>query len=289
MLEFELDQESVSRAEILSSSLIDDLSMVAESSSPTNMRQELFSEKRYDEQADGVPINDVVANVSKMAIEFAMARRWDDAILFLMLDEGEWAPISITDLFGGPLWPTFGSEDWTEIRERYFQFPFQIHRFWRDIVELSGQEEERAKLTDFYYAVGAVKSSLKDFLSYRFAGMKKWSKWIKGMGNQIFRGSEGPPHGGGTGGGGLPPPPALGPGGGLQVQVSCLTPGLRIHVAPAYFISWVFFGSPTTPVTGYVLPGRYVFAGDGPMLPKRTQDTGVFCIPPSYYPSLTRF
>jgi hypothetical protein len=39
------------------------------------MRRKLFSEERYSEQAEGVPINDVVTHVGKMATEFAMARR----------------------------------------------------------------------------------------------------------------------------------------------------------------------------------------------------------------------
>jgi hypothetical protein len=71
--------------------------------------------------------------------------------------------------------------------------------------------------------------------------------------------------------------------------VACGTPGLRIHISPAYFISWIYFGSPTTPVSSYVLPGRYVFAGDGPMLPQLTVDNGIFSIPPNYTLTLARF
>jgi hypothetical protein len=117
--------------------------------------------------------------------------------------------------------------------------------------------------------------------------MKGWAEWIRGTGIPGFGGSKGPPRGKGSSS--LPRPPAVGPGGGLQVQVSCLTPGLRIHISPAYFISWVYFGSPTTPVASYVFPGRYIFAGDGPMLPRRKKDPTIFCIPADYYPTLTRF
>ena len=133
------------------------------------------------------------------------------------------------------------------------------------------REGEKVTMADAREVTGGVERSLKSFLSYRFAGMKQWGEWIQGRNRSAT------------------PPPAVGPGGALQVQVSCLTPGLRIHISPAYFINWVFFGSPTTPVTSYVLPGRYVFAGDGPMQPKRTKDHGIFCIPPTYHPALTRF
>ncbi len=124
--------------------------------------------------------------------------------------------------------------------------------------------------------------TLYTFLSYRFAGMKKWSEWIHGVGNHFGGGGGLPPNAGS--GGNAPAPPAVGPGGGLQVQVSCRTPCLR-----RTSLAGCSFGSPTTPISSYVLPGRYVFAGDGPMRPRRTRDRGVFAIPPTYYPALTRF
>ncbi len=285
MPEFELDEQSVSRAERLSSQLMQDLRMVSEKGPRSEMRRELFSERRYAEQAEGVPINDVVANVGQMATEFAMARRWDGEILCLKLDDGELAPISMTEFLGGVLWPPYGSEDWIEFWERNFPFPFPPHRFWRDVLRHAEPQEERVVVTDIREAEGGIRRSLNGFLSYRFAGMKRWAEWIQGIGTQLFGGSKGPAASSSS----PPPPPTVGAGGGLQVQVSCLTPGLRIHISPAYFISWVFFGSPTTPVAGYVLPGRYVFAGDGPMLPRRRKDHAVFCIPPTYYPTLTRF
>lgn len=289
MPDFEPDEESVSRAVKFSSRLVHDLRMVTEEGPPSEMRRELFSEQRYAEQAEGVPINDVVANVGRMADEFAMARRWDGEVPCLKLADGNMAPISMTEMFSGPYWPSYGSEEWTEFWERYGPFPFPPHRFWREFLRRSQRGEEGVVVTDFHEAVRSIERNLTSFLSYRFAGMKKWREWFQGISGQFFGGSKGPPRSRGPGGSSPPPPPAVGPGGGFQVQVSCLTPGLRIHVSPAYFITWVFFGCPTTPVTSYVLPGRYVFAGDGPMLTRRTKDHGVFCIPPTYHPALTRF
>lgn len=289
MAEFEPDEESVSRAESLSSRLMHDLRMASEEGPPSNIRRELFSDARYAEQAEGVPINDVVDNVGQMAIEFAAARRRDGEIPCLKFDNGELAPISISELVGGPSWLAYGSEMWFDFWERYFPFLFPPHRLWREFLRTALQQEDRVTVVDVREAEAGVERSLNAFLSYRFAGMKKWSEWIRGIGGQFFGGSKGPSSGRGAGSSTPPPPPAVGPAGGLQVQVSCLRRGLRIHISPAYFVIWVYFGSPTTPVTSFVLPGRYIFAGDGPMLQRRTKDPGVFSIPPTYHPTLTRF
>lgn len=287
MPEFEPDKESISRAEALASLLMDDLRMVSENDSLSRKPQEIFSEGRYSKLAEGVPINDVVTNVGQMATEFAMARRWDNELLCLKLDDGGFAPISMMEYLGAPLWPSYGLEDWLNVWESNFRFP--PHHFWRDILHSSEKQEERLTVANVREAEEGVERGLGDFLSYRFIGMKKWTEWIQGTRNRLLGGSKGASGGVRGGSSSPPPPPAVGPGGGLQVQVSCLTPGLRIHVSPAYFIRWVFFGSPTTPVSSYLLPGRYVFAGDGPMLPKRTRDHGVFSIPPTYHAALTRF
>lgn len=285
MPEFEPDEESLLRAEKLSSKLINDVFEVSGKNASSDMRREYFSMHRYDEQAAGVPINDVLSNIRKMASEFALARRWDDEILCLKLDDGSLAPISLTEFFGHSFFGTYESENWIDLWERHFPFPFPPHRFWREILHQSKKREDRFRVVNLDDAAKGIYRNLEGFLSFRFAGFKKWGEWIHGsILNKTSR-----PTKSDSGSSTPPPPPAVGTGGGLQVQVSCLTPGLRIHVSPSYFINWVYFGSPTTPVTSYILPGRYIFAGDGPMLQKLTRDDGVFCIPPTYHPNLTRF
>lgn len=220
MSEFELDQESVSRAEKLSSQLARDLRAVSDEGPPSDIRRERFSEHRYAEQTEGIPINDVVNNVGQMAHEFAMARRWDGGIPCLKLHDGDLAPISMTEFFGGSQWPGYGSEEWIELWERYGPFPFPPHRFWREFLRRSERGDEDIVVTDVSEVVGGVERNLRSFLSYRFAGMKSWREWIQGIGGQFSGGSKGPPRSKGPGGGSPPPPPAVGPGGGLQVQVS---------------------------------------------------------------------
>ncbi len=47
-----------------------------------------------------------------------------------------------------------------------------------------------------------------------------------------------------------------------QFTVHTATSGLRIHYTPAYFINWSnVFGSPTSPVAGWLQAGRYKFGG----------------------------
>jgi hypothetical protein len=282
MPEFQPDKESESRAKKLSSRLMSDVLKFSEA--PSDVRREAFSDQQYSDYAEDVPISDVMTNVGQMESEFALARRWDHQIACLKLDSGDLAPISVTEFAGGPIGPTYGPDEWIEFWERYAP----VVPTWRDLLRRS-IHEENVVVTDIREAVDAVERNLTSFLAYRFAGISRWREWIEGIGGRLFGGSKGPSRDGRTGSGSPPPPPAVGPGGGLQVQVSCLTPGLRIHVSPAYFITWLFFGSPSTPVTSYMLPGRYVFAGDGPMLPRRTRDHAVFCIPPDYRPALTRF
>jgi hypothetical protein len=47
---------------------------------------------------------------------------------------------------------------------------------------------------------------------------------------------------------------------GLQIEVSTLSPGLRVHYSPAYFFDPTnVLNAPTTPVRGWIQPGRYIF------------------------------
>jgi hypothetical protein len=290
MSEFEPDSESVARADELSSRLVHDLHAFSRESPSYETRQDLFSEQHYSEQAQGMRIDDVVENVAQMSREFSVGRRWGGTVLCLDLGDGELAPISIAPLVG-EAWGSFSSEDVFEFLHRYDFSPFP-GPLRKELLRRAYVFEDRVKEASLEDAEEGVRRSLGRFLAYRFAGLKMGSetsfRFIQQLRSRLFGGPR-QSRDGGAASGGAPPPSGGRVGGGLKVQVSCRTPGLRIHISPAYFINWVYFGSPTTPVTSYVLPGRYIFSADGPMLPKRKVDTGVFCIPPSYRPCLVRF
>ncbi len=279
MADFEPDQDSVSRAEGLSAQLLRDLRQFSEEGFRRRGESELFTEHRYRDQAEGVPIEDVLHNLGRMAGEFSLVRhRGLGAVPCLRLEDGELAPLSMDQFGGSGHW---SSPDWYHLAGYY---DYVLMPQYEQLEELSKEEREDITFEGVEAAEGAVGRNLFSFLSFRFAGMKEWTNWA--------RETEGGPnspssHQSRSANSSVSPP--IAPGGGLQIKVSCRTPGLRIHISPAYFVTWTYFGSPTSPVTSYVLPGRYIFAGDGPMLPRKRRDNGVFSIPPTYQPSLMRF
>lgn len=70
------------------------------------------------------------------------------------------------------------------------------------------------------------------------------------------------------------------PAGYLSFQVRTSLTGLRVHYSPSYLLDWSnVFGAPTTPVDGWIRPGRYKFGAmkqDGSFL----IDNANFDIPP---------
>ncbi len=78
--------------------------------------------------------------------------------------------------------------------------------------------------------------------------------------------------------------------GSIYVSVQCNSLGLRVHSSPAYFVDWQYFGHPSDPlVQGWLLPGRYIFATDGPGMPEYISDNGVVAIPSTYKATMKRF
>lgn len=66
----------------------------------------------------------------------------------------------------------------------------------------------------------------------------------------------------------------------LPITVSTQTLGARVSYSPSYFINYLTLASPTSPVKGMLLPGRYIF-----MISTRDSklfDKGVFDIPPTF-------
>src|SRR5260221_9580187 len=243
--EFEPDAEARRRAENLSARLMRDLRMVTERGPRSDFRREVFREAHYREEADGAPIRDVVDDVAEMANEFAMSRRIDGEILCARVGDGELVPVSLRDSLQGAPGP-FGSAQWWDVWE---EFPFPFPRsMWRDAIKRAARDaDEELVSTSVEEAEAMTERNLASFLSFRFAGLRllpDWLRWNRDAGSG--GGPPGPPGGGRTSN---PPPPAPCAGGGLQVEGSCQTPRLRLHHAPSYFQTWIFFGRPSRPVS----------------------------------------
>jgi hypothetical protein len=281
--EFEPDAEARQRAENLTGRLMQDLRLVAERG--PDARRQVFREAHYREEAGNTPIGDVVDDVAEMATQFAVSRRIDGEILCARFGDGEVAPLSMRDTRRGAPWP-FEATQWWEFWEE-FPFPFP-RRFWRDAIKRAALDtDEELISTSVEEAEAMTERNLASFLSFRFAGFRRWLDWLPWSGDEGGGGPPGPPPAGSGPSGPVPPTP--GAGGGLQVEVTCQTRGLTLHIAPSYFQTWVYFGSPTYPLTNFVLPGRYRFAADGPNHRRLLHDRTVYPIPPNFKLVITRF
>jgi len=140
---------------------------------------------------------------------------------------------------------------------------------------------------DDAYAVGTVEEAaesfhdnLETFMTNRFGGLRMW---------ESAEVPERIPHGRVMNDAKTEGPTSSNIGTGLfRVTVKCKAPGYRILVSPAYFIDWVYFGAPSTPVTNGMLPGRYIFGTDsvdGSVI----SDGVIFRIPNDFTPNLERF
>jgi len=74
----------------------------------------------------------------------------------------------------------------------------------------------------------------------------------------------------------------------LTVTVNTSNHGLDLSASPAYFVTWKKFGSPTSPIDGYLIPATYIFGGSGVGLPSFTPDPMPVDIPPNFTVTLTK-
>jgi hypothetical protein len=130
--------------------------------------------------------------------------------------------------------------------------------------------------------IPCVKTSgmhLSSFISFRHAAL--FNNRIRESIRDFFR--KEPPDGNGGGINGYRP----GNGGGnptryLTVKVITADYGLNISASLAYFLSFRKFGSPSSPVTGPLVPGTYIFGARGMSLPNFTVDKMPADIRPNY-------
>ena len=294
--QYVFDGDSDERARSLSYELVNSLRSI--SNVRVNIREgwarrplyKQFSKATFKKQAGEAPIGDVVADVGQMAEEFAIAREYySRRVLCWKLDDAGWVPVSITK----NLLHTVGiSEEDLAFSEAFQALEhsnsYLRPRIWHKVVDRAHEVNPRFHVFHVQETEGQLESNLTAFLSARFTGMEVLNREAGGIADIGGLGS-GPSHDGGGLEHGATAPPRVGVPNGLRVKVSCVTPGMRIHIAPAYFINWAVFGSPSTPVVNFVIPGRYVFAGDAPQQRILQRDNGVFPIPPTDHVSLVSF
>jgi len=260
----EPDEESIARADLLSERLMASVRMLSRERPSPKAFGRMISEERYAGYAEGAPMSDVIHNTEQMAHEFALARDLDVPVVGLRTDFGP-IPVSTKSSYG-PL-----ASIVTMMRHQDREL---VRDLFNTNAESCAAQDPNFAPVHVDEAEESAHSNLRGFLAFRFWGWKNRQSELGDAGSIRFGDQAGD----------------YAAGYGLKVRVFSQLPGLRIHIAPAYFIdNWLFFGHPTTPVEGCVLPGRYVFSADGPMMPRRRIDPTVFRIPPSLKVKITRF
>ena len=237
-------------------------------------RQEFrgYDQERLLQMSNGtiVPLADVNDNVQSMKAQFDYCREVNEGVPSLRA-EGNRIPIFWQQ------WESFQSD----LRDQYLRFssPRYFYDF-RDFLYFLNRYEGRSKESllesvPLEQSLTDTAKSLLSFLTARIVGVAR-AVQLPGSGGGNDGGGGGG-SGGGTGGSG-------GSGGGavhyVTISVSTINHGLRLQTSPAYFIRWGHFGHPTSPVSGPILPGRYLFGGDGPSVPTFKFDPVPVDIPP---------
>jgi hypothetical protein len=198
-----------------------------------------------DVLADALDFAWTYAFAMEEGAKIPMARLSDDSLVPILVPPGRW---------GNSYWRL---TDWQNHVHR------MTARMWsnkRNDVHFSTPKRALSRFSD----------ALQRFLGFRLEG------------------SNGDDGGGGTTGssrGALPPPGTAAPGKtGFYVKLACKGYRLRAHASPAYAISWSQFadGRPTTPVTGILAPGIWIFGADGGSLRSIVPDPSPVNIPPNF-------
>jgi hypothetical protein len=198
-------------------------------------------ERQYTSEKLDIYLADVESTVDSFDLQLRLLRRYELGFPSIVHQETEPIPISIAGIF----WPNWFV---SEIQFEPFleEFLFMPRRVW---LEISGRLYEnsgfKVELMEYEKTIQYLRRGLEQFLATRFSARR----------SDI---SQSP---------------------GLFFRVFTRRRGLRIHYSPSFFIEWRVFGSPTSPVGGWIQPGLYKFAAVGHRFPF-TVDPGDYEIPP---------
>jgi hypothetical protein len=221
------------------------------------VREGRFRRERQRNQSN-VPLSDVIYNLERLSLLLAYSRSTDFPLPCLQIN-GTLVAIDLISEILPSRHLSVSLDFLVDSQWLYYLFRRMSRRGWEfndeGVISVSPFEVEES-----------TRVSLSSFLAYRIAGI-----------------GDTPSDTGGVFAFNLPAAPTTY----LTVKVSTANPGLQLSAAPAYFINWMYFGAPTSPVTGYLLPGMYIFGGSGPLQPKFKFDPTPIAIPPYLNPTLT--
>ncbi len=199
------------------------------------------------------PLFDIEADVESFRVELQYADRVGMPIPCLPIgaDQDRLAPVSFELAFGIPGFGRFGYQAPFDRRLRYRLFSDLI----RDYPPFSFFEPSQAYTpVDVDTARASYMSLATEFLATRIASRRLRSD---DPGSSDLPGGRATLHLSRTGTGPTIPTP------GCTFVVSTNSPGLRVHRSGAFHIVPNYFSSPTSPVTGVLQSGTYIFGVDG--------------------------
>lgn len=238
--------------------------------------QSRYEPDEFNLTFEGMPLSDVNSHLSTLSNQISILRNLHiDNFPVLRLGNGYRLPIDIIE--------SFSNNDYnndTYYFRNFFDSPYfydQMHYWIRSFSERSNSDLELISFSELHEN---LIENLKKFLTYRHAALFNTS--ILEKIKEYFTNT--PPQNSTTGGKNNGGPPSGGnPNQYLKITVHTEGHhGLTVSAAPAFFASWRKFGSPSSPVTGQLLPGTYIFGAKGLSLPKFKKDSVPVDIPPKF-------
>lgn len=254
---YEMPSASFAAAESLTNSYLDSLF-------------EFDYSKPIRHSLDGLEWGDLNSNLAVLKNQLILLEKTGYKDLIPCLAAGKtYVPINIMQYLNDPdkLQSIFDDNDF----DLYFRWVSPAQRFGAVIDKIKSNTNRHFAAVWMDDLREIMRVNLSGFIAIRHATLSQGYTRDKVAG--FFR--NGPP-------GGSPPGSTASSVKYLTVQLNTVNHGLQIQASPAYFVNWSYFGSPTSPITGSLIPGKYIFAGSGVGLPTFTVDPTIVDIPPNF-------
>jgi hypothetical protein len=201
-------------------------------------------EREYTSQELGIYVADVEIAIDSFDLQLKLLRRFDRGFPCIVHPDTGAIPISLAGI-AWPNWLVSEAQSGPFLEEFFFPRPRDL---WWEIIdrlyERSGFQVKRLEQSE---AIGFLHHGLVRFLTTRFSARRSEMSRSPGVFFSVFTRRR----------------------------------GLRVHYSPSFFIEWRVFGSPTSPVRGWIQPGLYKFATEGYRFPLAV-DPGDYKIPPPH-------
>lgn len=223
--------------------------------------------KNIDMFSEDVPINDISENLNRLKHQLSILKRLKiNNFPCLKTDDEQIVPIDIFQILQIDKYYPYGIDE-------YYRNIFIDDYLYYMLSNTDVNKNQNFIIISFETIKPSLKKLVNSFLEIRFASIL--DKKIKNDIDSSFQSKD--KHTNTTS------------SSYLKVKVNTINHGLEISASPAYFISWKKFGSPTSPVTGFLLPATYKFAASGVNLPNFTIDPIPVDIPPNFDINISTF